>query len=178
MEQSEPFIVVTSKPGTETSQIFVCCERQIYLESKSMRDALLDMMATYFVFNIAYPKGLHGILIFLQHNVFNLLVQQTVPSVVKTLVGNLLKLWVLTAHIEWLLENEWLPGMKLWLLYCWLFILSVLYVCLYCMFFHLFAFVVVILFISLVVSCLCNIKFTMNENSKFIQRKVWCKHVS
>ena len=92
MEQSEPFIVVTSKPGTETSQIFVCCERQIYLESKSMRDALLDMMATYFVFNIAYPKGLHGILIFLQHNVFNLVDQQTVPSVVKTLVGNLLKL--------------------------------------------------------------------------------------
>ena len=92
MEQSEPYIVITSKPGTESSQIFVCCERQIYLESKSMRDALLDMMSTYFVFNIAYPKSLHGILIFLQHHVFNLPDQQTVPSVVKTLHRNLLKL--------------------------------------------------------------------------------------
>ena len=103
MEQSEPFIVVTSKPGTETNQIFVCCERRTYLESKLMTDALLDMMSMYFVFNIAYPKSLHGILIFL-HHVFNLQDQQTVTSVDKTLVGNLI------AHIQWLLENEWLLG--------------------------------------------------------------------
>jgi len=89
IEQSEPFV---SKPGTETSQIFVCCEKQIYLESKSMRDALVDMMSTYFVFNISYPRSLHGILIFLQHHVFNLVDQQTVPVIAKTLLGNLQKL--------------------------------------------------------------------------------------
>jgi len=92
IEQSEPFIVVTSRPGTESSQIFVCCEKQIYLESKSMRDASLDMMSTYLVFDIAYLKSLHGILIFLQHHVFNISDKQTVPSSVKTLLGNLQKL--------------------------------------------------------------------------------------
>ena len=72
IEQSEPFVIVTSKLGTETSQIFVCCEKQIYLESKSMRDASVNMMSTCFVFNISYSRSLHGILIFPQHHVFNL----------------------------------------------------------------------------------------------------------
>ena len=92
MEQSEPYITVTSKPGTDTSQIFLCCESQIFIESKSMRDAMIEMMSTYFVFDIVYPKSLYGVLIFLQHHVFNLQDQQTVPSTVKTLLANLQKL--------------------------------------------------------------------------------------
>ena len=90
--QSEPFILVTGKPGMETSQTFICCDGQIYIESKSVHDAMLDLIFTYFVFDIPYPKITCSILIFLQHYVLNLPDNQTASSTVKTLVTNLEKL--------------------------------------------------------------------------------------
>ena len=90
--QSVPFILVTGKPGTDASQIFICCEGQIYIESKSMKDALFDLISTYFIFDIAYPKSLCSVLMFLQHHVFNLHDDQMASSTVKTLVANLEKL--------------------------------------------------------------------------------------
>ena len=53
-----------------------------------MKDALFDLIAV----DIAYPKTLSKILLFLQHHVFNLKDEQTAPSTVKTLVANLEKL--------------------------------------------------------------------------------------
>lgn len=88
--QSEPLLLVTSEPGTESSQVFVCCEGEIYIESKSVKDALLDLISTYFVYGIVYPKPLRNILIFLQHFVFDFLNEQSVPSAVSTLIGNLM----------------------------------------------------------------------------------------
>ena len=92
VEQSEPFIAITSKPGTESSQIFVCIESQIFLQVKSMIHAMLDMMSAFYVFDVSYPRSLHAMLIFIQHHVFGLEDQQTVPSTVKTLITNLQKL--------------------------------------------------------------------------------------
>lgn len=89
--QSEPFLLVTGEPGTDNSQVFVCCEGQIYIESKSVKDALLDLISTYFVFDIMYPKPLRSILLFLQHFVLDLPDQQSVSSVVSSLVANLEK---------------------------------------------------------------------------------------
>ena len=92
ISQSEPFLLVTDIPGTDSSQVFVCCERRIFLESKSMSDSLLDLIATYFVFDIAYPKYINAILIFLQHFVMDLPDKQPVPSTTSKLIGNLQKL--------------------------------------------------------------------------------------
>ena len=92
VEQSEPFIVVTSKLGSATSQIFICCEGEMFLESKSMRDAIVDLMSVYYVFDISYPKPLCAMMIFLQHHVFSLEDQQTVPPALKTLISNLQKM--------------------------------------------------------------------------------------
>ena len=89
--QSEPFLLVTGESGTDNSQVFVCCEGQLYIESKSVKDALLDLILTYFVFDIMYPKPLRNILIFLQHFVLDLPDQQSVSSAVSTLVANLEK---------------------------------------------------------------------------------------
>ena len=91
LDQSEPFIVVTGKPGTPTTQFYICCESFILMESKSLRDAVVDVMSAYFVFDISYPKSINGALIFLQHHVFCLPDEQAVPSAVKTLVTNLQK---------------------------------------------------------------------------------------
>ena len=89
---SETFILGTGKPGMYTSQTFICCEVQIYIESKSVHDVILDLISTYFVFDIAYPEIICNILIVLQHYVFNLPDKQTASSIVKTLVTNLEKL--------------------------------------------------------------------------------------
>lgn len=56
VEQSEPFLTITGIPGSETCQAFVCCEGSTLIESKSIKDALLDLIATYFACDIAYPK--------------------------------------------------------------------------------------------------------------------------
>ena len=49
----------------------------------------MDLIMTYFVFNIAYPNNL---LVFLQHYVYNFVDQQKVSSNVKALVNNIKKL--------------------------------------------------------------------------------------
>ena len=44
LDQSEPFVVVTGKPGTSTSQFYIYCESSFRVESKSLRDAIIDVM--------------------------------------------------------------------------------------------------------------------------------------
>ena len=92
VQQSEPFLVVTSKLGTEASQIFICCEGASFLESKSIKEAILDLVSTYFVFDISYPKAIYRIMLVMQHFVFDLKDEQCVPPAVTTLVTNIKKL--------------------------------------------------------------------------------------
>jgi len=89
MQQSEPYLVVTGSPGDENCQFLVCCEQDIFLESESVKDAIIDLISTYYVFNIAYSKPLNVVYIFLQHFVFNMTDDQTVPPATMKLVGNL-----------------------------------------------------------------------------------------
>ena len=68
----------------ENCQFFICCEQGVYLESKSLKDAIIDLFATYLVYDVAYPKSLKSILIFFQHYIFNLKDdQQTPPTTLK-----------------------------------------------------------------------------------------------
>ncbi|XP_065892726.1 uncharacterized protein [Dysidea avara] len=92
IQQSEPFLVVTSKPGTETSQMFVCCEGKLFLESKCIKEAILDLVSTYFVFDISYPKGIYRVMEFIQNFICDLEDEQSVPQAVATLVTNIKKL--------------------------------------------------------------------------------------
>ena len=59
------------------------------LESKSLRDAFIDLIAAYYVFDIAYPKSVAGAMLLFQHYVFNLKDQQQPPSCLCKLVHNL-----------------------------------------------------------------------------------------
>ena len=93
IEQSAPFILNTgASVGDENSQFFVCCEQAIYLESNSAKDVIIDLICTYFVFDIVYPKSLNAILLFLQHYVFKLTDQQPLPPATSKLVGSLKKI--------------------------------------------------------------------------------------
>ena len=50
-------IVATGQPGHENAQFFIACEQAILLESKSVQDALVDLISTYYIFDMAYPKS-------------------------------------------------------------------------------------------------------------------------
>lgn len=93
-KQSAPYVVITGTPGTENAQYFVTCEQEIFIEAKSMQDCLLDLVATYYVCNIAYPKALSAIMLFIQQTVLNLKDHQLVPPALTKLVNNLNKVTV------------------------------------------------------------------------------------
>lgn len=84
--------MTTGIAGEEQFQIFVCAEKSVILESRSVKDVLIDLIAAYFVFDISYPKHLDSVFIFIQHFVFNLKDQQPLPNAAVKLVGNLEKL--------------------------------------------------------------------------------------
>ena len=63
-KQSEPYIVVAGKPGMDNAQFFIACEQSILFESKGLRDAFVDLIATYYIFNIAYPKSVESCFFF------------------------------------------------------------------------------------------------------------------
>ena len=89
--QASPFIVIIGVPGDENCQFFICGEKDIFLESKTLKDAIIDLISFYFVFDVAYPKYVNAILLFFQHYVFQLTDTQVVPMQVTKLVGNLKK---------------------------------------------------------------------------------------
>jgi len=94
IEQSAPFLVFTGLAGTETAQFFVCCEQSVLLESKTVRDAIIDLLAAYFTFDIAYPKNISAMLLFFQHIVFEIKDKQVLPAAAAKLVSNLNRLTI------------------------------------------------------------------------------------
>ena len=82
IEVSSPYIIVTSTDD-DSRQYFVVVEKMILVESSNMTAALQDFMSIYFSFNIAYPRPVYPVLLFLQHHVFGIKDDQTVPNIVK-----------------------------------------------------------------------------------------------
>lgn len=89
IQQSAPFIATVGNPDESNFQVFVCTEQEVLLESKSLQDSLIDLISTYFVFDISYPKSLAAVFLFFQHYVFNLKDKQTIPNATSVLVRNL-----------------------------------------------------------------------------------------
>ena len=53
------------------------------MESKSVENALKDVYSSvYFTFDIAYPKQLYLLLLFIQHHIIELQDNQPIPNVV------------------------------------------------------------------------------------------------
>ena len=87
--QSAPYIIQTGRAGSENVQFFIACERQIVCESKSLLDAIIDLIACYYVFDISYPKGVEGILVFFERCVFSVKFSQPLPVCTQKLVTSL-----------------------------------------------------------------------------------------
>ena len=54
-----------------------------------MKDAIIDLFTTYFVYDVAYPKPLKAIFIFLQHFVLDLKDDQQIPPSALKLVNSI-----------------------------------------------------------------------------------------
>ena len=89
--QAALFIVITGISGDENSQIFICIEKTVFQESKTILDAVIDLICFYFVYDITYPKYVDYVLVFFQHYVFRLTDKQPVPASLMKLIGNLKK---------------------------------------------------------------------------------------
>ena len=44
---SSPFILVTGTPGEECAQYFICSEKRILLETRRMKEAVLNLMSVF-----------------------------------------------------------------------------------------------------------------------------------
>ena len=67
-------------------------EGSAVLETNLISSALLLLFSLYYVFDIAYPKPLYSVYIFIQHFVFEFVDQQKVPNSVTILQSMLAKI--------------------------------------------------------------------------------------
>lgn len=75
-----PYIVVLV--GDSAVQFVIIVEQLILADSENFIDALLALIGTYFAFNIAYPRQLYPLCIFIQHFIMKIVDKQKVPAVV------------------------------------------------------------------------------------------------
>ena len=64
IEESALFLVWTGRAGDENAQFYVCCEQSVLTESKDVWDAIIDLMGSYYLFDIAYPKTTSAVMLF------------------------------------------------------------------------------------------------------------------
>ncbi len=57
-----------------------------------MQYAIIDLITAYYAFDIAYPSGISGILLFIQHNVLGMKDSQPLPPGTLRLVNSWSKL--------------------------------------------------------------------------------------
>ena len=83
--------MVTSDEGY---QFNVVVENNVLPESKNLTTAVLDLFSSYYTFNIMYPRHLYSTLIFIQHCVFGITDEQSVPNLATIVHSSLLKISV------------------------------------------------------------------------------------
>lgn len=82
IDKGTPFIVMLTSEG---QQYFIVIEKALIAESSSLTTAIVDLVASYFVFDIIYPQPLYAVLIFIQHFVLQIIDKQKVPQSVNVL---------------------------------------------------------------------------------------------
>lgn len=76
LSENHPYLGVVI--GGTSLQVYVIVERTV-LETVEVSSALSGLIATYFSFNMSYPKGLYPLLIFIQHFLLGIKDKQVTP---------------------------------------------------------------------------------------------------
>ena len=85
--RKEPYILLSE--SDETTKYHIIVENTCMVTTHTLPDALVNIICTYFIFDMAYPKQMYPLLIFLQHFVFNLKDRQKVPTSVTALCSSI-----------------------------------------------------------------------------------------
>lgn len=67
---STPYIIQAGQP--DALQYFLVAEKAIYFEVTGFQEALMSLMALYFVYDIVYAKECGNTLLFLERKIFGL----------------------------------------------------------------------------------------------------------
>ena len=76
-----PSILIT-KSDSDQYQFFIVTEKQVLCESNDLSTAIVDLIATYFTFNMSYPDPLYPLFLFIQHHILAIKDDQSVPNIV------------------------------------------------------------------------------------------------
>ncbi len=87
LKRTEPFIIVAE--SDEVTEYMVYVESQFLVSTTTLGDALANLMCTYFVFDIVYPKLMYPLLVFLQHTLMGIKDTQKLPTSVRTVLTSL-----------------------------------------------------------------------------------------
>lgn len=89
MRNLPPFPQIVVVQHDDSIQFYIVVEKQVLLESDSIKDSIIDLISVYFTFDIAYPKLLYPVCLFLQHHVLDIVDKQRVPNNVTILLSSL-----------------------------------------------------------------------------------------
>ena len=89
ISQKAPYVIAIGEHGKDNTQYFIICEQAQLCECKSLLDSLIDLLATFYVFDIAYPSQLAAVFLFLQQSVLGIKDSQVPPPCLMKLLSNL-----------------------------------------------------------------------------------------
>lgn len=87
LKRNEPYIMITKTDEAEDYSVIV--ESKHLISTTSFKDALLNLMSTYYTFDISYPKSNYPLLIFIQYFILHLHDQQKLPTTVSMMYTKL-----------------------------------------------------------------------------------------
>ena len=87
-DRVEPYIIVFQ--CSSVTQYCVIVEKNCLITTDCFHEGLASLMASIFVFNIAYPKPFYSLLLFLQHAVLNLSDGQPQPVSLSTFLSTII----------------------------------------------------------------------------------------
>lgn len=67
-----PYVLQCGRQGDDDQQFFVICESQVILEVSTLTDAIVALFASYYVFDIEYPKACLNTLHFIERFILKL----------------------------------------------------------------------------------------------------------
>ncbi len=85
----EAYIMITAE-GTGEMQYHIVVDGLFMYTCDNLPNALIDLLCYYYILNIAYPKALNAVYLFLQNFILGIKDSVRLPNSVVTLYSNLL----------------------------------------------------------------------------------------
>ena len=85
--RKEPFILICET--NESCEYIVFVEKECLMSTKSVVDAVADVICAFFVFDLVYPRSVYPLLVFFQHTLMGIKDTEKMPASILTLLTSL-----------------------------------------------------------------------------------------